>query len=71
MAPTATASFTPVCAPWAAAMMMLAGFTPSSKVSTTSTFSSSTVSVSRRSSGMIILAIRMPPGADMKEAARR
>jgi hypothetical protein len=33
IAPTATASFTPVCVPWAAASMMLAGRWPSSKVS--------------------------------------
>ena len=57
--------------------MMLAGRSPSSKVSATSTSSSAfppssgSSSGPARSSGMIIFAIRIPPGADMKAAASR
>ena len=78
IAPTATASFTPVCAPCAAAMMMLAGFSSSCVASASAIFSSSITSPSGSCpaggsirSGMMILAIRMPPGAAMKLAASR
>ena len=93
IAPTATASFTPVCAPCAAASITLAGRSPSSKASATSTScgvpslmaagpsalmrprgrasSPSASGEASATSGMMIFAIRMPPGADMKAAASR
>ena len=63
IAPTATARRTPVCAPSLAAMMMLAA---------RSLWRSTPSSGSLRGpggSGMMILAMAMPPGADMNAAA--
>ena len=75
IAPTATASLTPVCAPCAAAMMMLAGSLPrhvSASTGVAALGSSSGSSPSPAgSSGMMILAIRMPPGADMKRGGEQ
>ncbi len=70
IAPTITASLTPSCAPCAAAMMTLAG------LSSSSPWLVSIISLIGRlarsgSSGIINLAIRIAPGADMKLAASR
>ena len=94
IAPTATASLTPVWAPCAAASITLAGACPSSNVSASATScgfppstsapgpsalmraSGSSIGPSASGSGsagsgMMILAIRIPPGADMNAAASR
>ena len=76
IAPTATASLTPVCAPCAAAMMMLAGLLAFLEGLGDLDLGVLRVALSAArpaggSSGMIILAIRIPPGADMKAAASR
>ena len=79
MAPTATASRTPVCAPCAAAMMMFAGFSSPSSCTITGSSSgcglanagSPSANATAGTSGIMILAINIPPGADMNAAASR